>query len=110
MVLFSATLTVPGYSCVALGDQEALQRLNDILKTAYALKWLGTLGDEVGDDKEVHFLNGLIRCGVHQGSSAIFLQPDRRHVDLLVQQLDMASARGVSARLEAAMQTFGQEA
>ena len=77
-----------------LGDQDALQRLN-ILKTANELKWLGTLGHEVCDDKEVHFLNRLIRCGVHQGSSVIFLEPDRRHVDLLVQQLGMASAKGV---------------
>ena len=44
------------------------------------LKWLETLGDEVSDDKEVHFLNRLIRCGVHQGSSAIFLEPDWRHL------------------------------
>ena len=59
------------------------------------LKCLGTLGDEVGDDKEVHFLNRWIRCGVHQGSGAIFLEPERRHVDLLVQQLGVASAKGV---------------
>ena len=65
-----------GDDFMALGDQEALQRLSDILKTAYELKWLGTLGGEVSDDKEVHFLNRLIRCGVHQGSSAIFLEPD----------------------------------
>ena len=49
----------------------------------------------VDDNKEVHFLNRLIRCGVHQGSSAIFLEPDRRRVDLLVQQLGVASAKGV---------------
>ena len=43
MVLFSATLTVPGARghFMAFGDQEALQRLHDILKTAYELKWLG---------------------------------------------------------------------
>ena len=86
---------VHGDDFMVLGDGEALRRLNDILKTAYELKWLGTLGDEVSDDKEVHCLNRLIRCGVHQGSSAIFLEPDRRHVDLLVQQLGMASAKGV---------------
>ena len=49
-----------------LHDQESLQRLNDILKTAYELKWLG-----------------------------IFLEADRRHVDLQVQQLGVASAKGV---------------
>ena len=52
------------------------------------------MGDEVSNDKGVRFLNRLIRCGFCQGSSAICLELDRRHVDLLVQQLSMASAKG----------------
>ena len=52
---------------------------------------LGTIGDEEGDSKEVHFLNRLIRCEQHQGTSAILIEPDRRHVDLLV---GMRNAKG----------------
>ena len=36
----------------------------------------------------------IIRCDQHQGASAILIEPDRRHVDLLVQQLGMDNAKG----------------
>ena len=79
---------------MALGDAEALKEVDALLRSAYELKWLGTVGDEEGDHKEVHFLNRLIRCDQHQGASAILIEPDRRHVDLLVQQLGMDNAKG----------------
>ena len=77
-----------------LGDADALKEVNALLRSAYELKWLGTIGDEEGDSKEVHFLNTLIRCEQHQGASAILIEPDRRHVDLLLQQLGMQNAKG----------------
>ena len=79
---------------MALGDADALKEVDALLRSAYELKWLGTIGDEEGDSKEVHFLNRLIRCEQHQGASAILIEPDRRHVDLLVQQLGMQNAKG----------------
>ena len=85
---------VHGDDFMALGDAEALKEVDALLRSAYELKWLGTVGDEEGDHKEVHFLNRLIRCDQHQGASAILIEPDRRHVDLLVQQLGMDNAKG----------------
>ena len=52
-------------------------------------------GDEPGDAREVHFLNRLIRCGIqNNGESAIWIEPDRRHVDLLIQSLGLEHAKG----------------
>ena len=71
-----------------------MKEVDALLRSAYELKWLGTIGDEEGESKQVHFLNRLIRCEQHQGASAILIEPDRRHVDLLVQQLGMQNAKG----------------
>ena len=50
---------------------------------------------EEGDDREIHFLNRLIRVGKHNGRQAVFLEPDRRHVDLLIRELGLETAKGV---------------
>ena len=46
---------VHGDDFLALGDQEALDELDAILRSAYELKRLGMLGDEDGDDRSAHF-------------------------------------------------------
>ena len=70
-------MLVHGDDFLALGDQEALDELDSTLRSAYELKRLGMLGDEDGDDRSAHFLNRLIRIGMHEGQSAVFLEPDR---------------------------------
>ena len=75
---------VHGDDFMALGDADALKEVDALLRSAYELKWLGTIGDEEGDSRKVNFLNRLIRCEQHQGASAILIGPDRRRVDLLV--------------------------
>ena len=60
-------------------DAEAL-KADSVLRNAYELTWLGAIGCEKGD--KVRFLSRLIRCNLQQGSSAIFVEPGRRHVDL----------------------------
>ena len=85
---------VHGDDFLALGDQEALDELDSTLRSAYELKRLGMLGDEDGDDRAAHFLNRLIRIRMHEGQSAVFLEPDRRHVEVLVRHLGMVNAKG----------------
>eukprot|EP00434_Breviolum_minutum_P042976 symbB.v1.2.038276.t1/scaffold5896.1/size48089/1 len=88
-------VVVHGDDFLALGDRTGLDELDALLRRSYELKRLGTLGDEEGDDKEVHFLNRLIRVGTHHNQPAVFLEPDRRHVDLLIRNLGLEQAKGV---------------
>ena len=88
-------IVVHGDDFLVLGDDQGLQEVDDLLRSTYELKRLGTLGFDEGDDKEIHFLNRLIRVGTHQGRQAVFLEPDRRHVDLLIRNLGLENAKGV---------------
>ena len=88
-------IVVHGDDFLVLGDDQGLQEVDDLLRSTYELKRLGTLGFDEGDDKEIHFLNRLIRIGTHQGRQAVFLEPDRRHVDLLIRNLGLENAKGV---------------
>ena len=67
-----------------------MDELDSTLRSAYELKRLGMLGDEDGDDRAAHFLNRLIRIGMHEGQSAVFLEI----VELLVRHLGMVNAKG----------------
>lgn len=88
-------IIVHGDDFLVLSDQQGLDEIDELLRKAYELKRLGTLGFEKGDDQEIHFLNRLIRVGTHEGQPAVFLEPDRRHVDLLIRSLGLEKAKGV---------------
>ena len=90
-------IMVHGDDFLALGDQKHLRELEKLLKGAYELKCLGIIGGEAEDKKELHFLNRLIRCGEHEGRPAVWIEPDRRHVDLLTQSFGMKGAKGVES-------------
>ena len=47
-------MLVHGDDFMALGDAEALKEVDALLRSAYELKWLGTIGDEDRDSKDVH--------------------------------------------------------
>ena len=68
-----------------------------MLRKSYELKCLGIIGDQPQDKKEIHFLNRLIRCGENEGLPAAWIEPDRRHVDLLIQSFGMTNAKGVES-------------
>ena len=82
----------------ALGDQKHFSELEELLRKSYELKCLGVIGDQPEDKKETHFLNRLIRCGESEGRPAVWIEPDRRHVDLLIQSFGMVNAKGVESR------------
>ena len=56
-------IVVHGDDFLVLSDSQGLQEIDDLLRSAYELKRLRTLGFEEGDDREIHFLNCLIRVG-----------------------------------------------
>jgi len=82
----------------ALGDQKHFSELEELLRKSYELKCLGVIGDKPEDKKEAHVLNRLIRCGESEGRPEVWIEPDRRHVDLLIQSFGMVNAKGVESR------------
>ena len=90
-------IMVHGDDFLALGDQKHLLELEKVVKGAYELKYLGIIGGEAEDKKELHFLNRLIRCGENEGRPAVWIEPDHRHVDLLRQSFGMKGAKGVES-------------
>ena len=90
-------VVVHGDDFLALGDQKHLSKLEDLLRKSYELKCLGIIGDQPEDKKEIHFLNRLIPCGESEGRPAVWIEPDRRHVDLLIQSFGMVNAKGVES-------------
>ena len=88
-------IMVHGDDFLALGDKQGLKQLDALLKKSYELKYLGIIGDEEQDKKEIHFLKRLIRIGEHQGKSAIWIEADRRHVDFLIETFGMKGANEV---------------
>jgi hypothetical protein len=82
---------------LALGDQKHLSELEELLRKSYELKCFGIFGDQPEDKKEIHFLNRLIRCGESEGRPAVWIEPDRRHVDLLIQSFGMVNVKGVES-------------
>jgi hypothetical protein len=81
----------------ALGDQKHFSELEELLRKSYELKCLGVIGDKPEDKKEAHVLNRLIRCGESEGRPEVWIEPDRRHVDLLIQSFGMVNAKGVES-------------
>ena len=52
-------MLVHGDDFLALGDQEALEELDSVLRSAYELKRLGMLGDENEDDQSAQSCIGM---------------------------------------------------
>ena len=88
---------VHGDDFLALGNQKHLNELEELLRKSCELKCLGIFGDQPEDKKEIHFLDRLIRCGESEGRPAVWIEPDRRHLNLLIQSFGMVNAKGVES-------------
>ena len=86
-------IVVHGDDFLVLSDSQGLQEIDDLLLSAYELKRLGTLSFEEGDNREIRGLNRLIRVGRHNGPQGVFLEPDRRHVDVLIRELGLETEK-----------------
>ena len=89
---------VHGDDFLALGDKDHLKQVEATLRGASELKCPGVIGDEEGDTRQVHFLNRLSRCGEHEGKSAVFIEVDCRHGELLIQNLGLKNGNGVDTQ------------
>ena len=50
-----------GDDFAVLGDEDALQEVDRILKSKYMVKWTAKIGPDPGDDREGVFLNRVLR-------------------------------------------------
>ena len=78
---------VHGDDFLVLGSGEDLKWLDGILNAKYTARWEATLGDDHGDQKEMFFLNRLIRYypdGTDSGGRRVEVEADARHVEILI--------------------------
>ena len=83
---------VHGDDFTSLGDGESLQWLLAELQKQYELKLRATLGPDAHDDKDVRILNRVVQWT----QDGITYEPDQRHADIVVRELGLAKAKGVS--------------
>ena len=74
---------VHGDDVMVLGDDITLRELESKLKERYDIKRSGILGGDPADDREVVFLNRVLRY-VPGTSPAVEIESDQRHVEVLI--------------------------
>lgn len=75
---------VHGDDFVAVGTDESLMWLDEVLNKKYTARWEAKLGDGEKDDKEAFFLNRLIRYvpdGADQDGERLEVDADARHAE-----------------------------
>eukprot|EP00435_Cladocopium_sp_Y103_P038780 s20_g10.t1 len=85
-------VSVPGDDVTALGRAEDLEWLKDRFLERYEIKCSGMLGDGPNDVQEVMILNRL----VHYGTFETTIEPDPRHVQILLNELNLWKAKETS--------------
>ena len=78
---------VHGDDFVAVGTDESLMWLDEVLNKKYKARWEAKLGDGEKDDKEAFFLNRLIRYvpdGTDHDGERLEVEADARHAEILI--------------------------
>ena len=89
-----ARLLVHGDDFVILGDDAVQQHVENALREAYDLRVDGSIG--VGEAKqEFCILNRLVRFDERSGT--IFYEPDPRHAEILLKDLNMETCKPVKS-------------
>ena len=86
-----STTVVHGDDFLTLADQEAIDGMDKKLKAWYEVRKTGNLGPEPRDDKEIVYLNRVIRFDDRTGF--VELEPDMRHVEMLKQEFGLDNSR-----------------
>jgi len=81
-----------GDDLMVLGDQDCVNRMDDILRSRYDVKKLANLGLENGDDREVVMLNRVLRIVETDEGAAMEVEADSRHAELIVKKLGLSDA------------------
>ena len=69
---------------MATAADEELNELDKILNTRYTARWEAKMGDSPGDDKELFFLNRLIRYVPDGTAWKLEVEADARHAEILL--------------------------
>ena len=83
-----------------LGDQDAIDEFERVLRSKYEIKKLGNLGFEQGDDKTVRILNRVVSLDGTCQPRTLTYEPDARHAQALVKELGLERANGVETPAE----------
>ena len=88
---------VHGDDFAVLGDDEALRKVDEILRSKYTVKWTAKIGPDPDDDKEGVFLNRVIRyCAADAGGpERVEVEADARHSAKIVEELGLTHGRSV---------------
>ena len=89
-VLRDVKISVHGDDITALGKQADLLWLKEQLLTRYEIKYGGMLGPDKDDVQDAMILNRL----VHFGEFETTIEADPRHVQILINELNLQDAKG----------------
>ena len=81
-----ARMAVHGDDFVRLSDDDGLKRINNLLKSKYTVKGIGTLGFEDSDVKSLLLLNRVFRVGTDQTGQYLDIQLDLRFAPLIISE------------------------
>ena len=86
-------VSIHGDDITVLGFEDDLMWLKQKLGERYELKFGGLLGPDTTDVQDVALLNRLI----HYGSTSTTIEADPRHVDIVMNELNLAGAKTVTS-------------
>ena len=75
-----------GNDFVCLSDDDGLKHIDNLLKSKYTAKEMGTLGFEDSDVKSVLSLNRVFRLGVDETGQHLDIEPDLIHAPLIISE------------------------
>ena len=77
-------MAVHGDDFVCLSDDDGLKHIDNLLKSKYTAKHMGTLGFKDSDVKSPLLLNRVFRVGVDQPGQYLDIEPDLRQAPLII--------------------------
>ena len=81
---------------ITLGDDAELSEVEHVMSSHHTIKVRAILGAGRGDAKEVRILNRHVRWNSDGERSWIEYEPDPRHAELIIESLNLESAKGVT--------------
>lgn len=90
---------VHGDDFYVLGSVEAVGKMKELLGSKYQMREAHRLGFTTGCKRSATVLNRVVELGETDGRSWVRIEPDRRHVELILQTVGMklGSSNGVAA-------------
>ena len=82
--LLDVRMAVHGDDFMVLGDDEGLEHADELLRSRYPTKNMGTLGFADTDDSKLQLLNRILKVGRDSRGEFIDLEPDPRHAQMIV--------------------------